>query len=190
MNETFSIFEGKLETLIWSTETGENTQVNQKLDHSLREESFETLVTYLYFFLYFLGSKVCIMNVYFTFHLKLGNPGERYICMLLKAEIHKYLSHESMIRIKRSEWAAAKMWIPIFQYSPSMTMSVWSITKSLREGCTELALSRELLKKKNYSSLCTVWQKISQPQLDPPFFPLTIFPVLWRKWVLIWFQQL
>lgn len=113
-----------------------------------------------------------LRSQHFTFKLIIDSgcnpeslPGSK--CRWLKWDL---LLSSRALDCTVGKWVAAKIWIPIFQYSPSMTMSVWSITKSLREGCTEFALSRELLKKKNYSSLCTVLTENISATIGPNIF--------------------
>lgn len=73
-------------------------------------------------------------------------------------------------------------------YSPSMTMSVWSITTSPHENHSESALHRTT-REEHYSSQCTVKQR-NLSHTKPTFFFPALSPILWRKRVQTWFKQL
>lgn len=73
-------------------------------------------------------------------------------------------------------------------YSPSMTMSVWSITESPHDNHSESALHRTTTEE-NYSSQCTVKQR-NLSHTKPTFLFPALSPILWRKRVPTWFEQL
>lgn len=71
-------------------------------------------------------------------------------------------------------WGGREKWLLkcvflFFQYSPSMTMSVWSVNKSRHEDHSELALFRELLQKKIIRPSVQFNKRISDT-IRPTFF--------------------
>jgi len=81
-----------------------------------------------------------------------------------------------------------KMWIPLFQYSPSMTMSVWSVNKSRREDHSELALFRELPQKKIIHPSVQFNKRISDT-IRPAFFFSAISPICQDSGSQTWLRQ-